>query len=92
MAGVPEPEFHEVEDVAAAADEEQLHGEVVQGNPAPQKVQIPSDEYHDIQNLRFERDAWPGSSARSENTQRTRREGSETDLYMSALLVFSEAR
>jgi hypothetical protein len=35
MAGVPEPDSHEIEDVTAAADEEQLHGKVVQGNPAP---------------------------------------------------------
>ena len=46
--GVPELDFHEIEDVTGTADEEQLHDEVVQGNPAPQQVQVASDEYHDI--------------------------------------------
>jgi hypothetical protein len=31
----PEPDLHEIEDIAGAANEEQLHGEVVQGNPTP---------------------------------------------------------
>ena len=35
VAGVPELDLHEVEDVTAATDEEQLHGKVVDGNPAP---------------------------------------------------------
>jgi len=90
--GVPEPDFHEIEDVTGAADEEQLHGEVVQRNPGPQQVQVASDEYNDIQSLRFERDAWPGSLVQSENTPETWREASEADLYMSGLPVFSGVR
>ena len=35
VAGVPELDSHEVEDVTAAADEEHLHGKVVQRNPGP---------------------------------------------------------
>ena len=35
MAGVPELDPHEIEDVTATADEEHLHGKVVQGNPGP---------------------------------------------------------
>ena len=31
----PELDFHEIEDVAGATNEEQLHDEVVQGNPTP---------------------------------------------------------
>lgn len=48
MNDTPEPDFHEVEDVAGAANEEQLHDEIVEGNPIPQQVQIASDEHHDI--------------------------------------------
>jgi len=52
-----EPDLHEVEDVAGATNEEQLHDEVVEGNPTPQQIHVASDEYHNIQSLRFERDA-----------------------------------
>ena len=47
-AGVPELDFHEVEDVTRTADEEELHDEVVQGNPAPKQVQVASDKHHGI--------------------------------------------
>ena len=46
--GVPEPEFHEVEDIAGAANEEYFHDEVVEGNPAPKQVEVAGNEHRDI--------------------------------------------
>lgn len=56
----PVSEFHEVEDIAATADEEKLHGEVIQRDPfAPEDgedVEVAGDEDGDIERLRLERD------------------------------------
>lgn len=40
--------LHKVENVAAARNEEDLHGEVVQGDPFPEQVEVPRDEDHDV--------------------------------------------
>lgn len=46
---------HEIQDVSAAPDEEDFHDEVVQGDPAIQKVEIAGHEDTNIEGLRFER-------------------------------------
>jgi hypothetical protein len=45
----PEADFHEIEDVSAAADEDELHDGVIVGDPfADEQVQIPRQEYDNI--------------------------------------------
>jgi hypothetical protein len=45
----PEANFHEIEDVGAATDEDELHDSVIVGHPiADEQVQIPRQEYDNI--------------------------------------------
>lgn len=58
-ADAPVLEFHEVEDITAAPDEENLHGKVVQRDPlAPEDVEVTGDEDSDIERLCLERDTY----------------------------------
>jgi hypothetical protein len=54
----PETIAHNVKDVATACNEEQLHDEVVQRNPAEQQVEIARHENASIKGLCFEGYTW----------------------------------
>ena len=41
----PVLDLHEVEDVGATRDEENLHEEVVKGHPVPEEVKVARDEH-----------------------------------------------
>ena len=54
----PEAHFHEVEDITATSDEEQLHNGVVQRNIlSKEEVEVPGNKDDDIQNLGLKRDS-----------------------------------
>jgi hypothetical protein len=56
VACSPVLDFHEVQDVAAAADEEQLHEGVVEGDPfSKDEVKVSCYEDDRVENLCFER-------------------------------------
>jgi len=48
-------ELHEIENVAAAADEEELHDRVVYRHEAEEQVEVTRYEYRHVEHLRFER-------------------------------------
>ena len=54
--GAPVLDFHEVEDVATACDEENLHDEVVKRHPFVKQVKVARDEHGRVERLRLERD------------------------------------
>ena len=54
--GAPVLDFHEVEDVAAATNEEQLHDEVIQRDPFPEQVEVARDEDRNVESLSLEGD------------------------------------
>jgi hypothetical protein len=54
LASAPETVLHEVQDIAAARNEENLHEEVIQRDPAEGEVQIAGNEDKDIEGLCFE--------------------------------------
>ena len=56
----PEAELHEVEDVAAAGNEEDLHNGVVEGDVAGEQVEVARHEDGYIERLGLERDSWRG--------------------------------
>ncbi len=66
----PETILHEVENVAAADNEEQLHHKVVYGDPAVQEVKITCDKNGDIECLSFERYAYARASIRVRRQRR----------------------
>jgi len=54
----PESVFHEVQDVATTANEEEFHSKVVEGHPVTiEEVKIAGNEHSDIESLSFERNA-----------------------------------
>jgi len=55
--GGPEAELHEIEDVAAASDEDDFHDKVVHRDPAEEEVKVAHDEDEHVECLRLERNA-----------------------------------
>jgi len=57
MCNTPEAELHEIENVTAASNEEDLHDKVVQRDPAEQEVDVAHEKDEDVERLCLERNA-----------------------------------
>lgn len=82
----PEAIFHDVEDVATARNEKQLHDEVVERNPAEEQVKIARHENTGVEGLGLERYTWRILSAIVAT------KWALADLDMTASFVFYAAK
>lgn len=82
MHNRPEAELHEIEDVTAASNEEDLHDKIVQGDPAEEEVDVAHEKDEDVERLCLERNACKRCQC---SPPRARRDAPRHDLVVCIL-------